>query len=68
MSFVFMWLNIVCEDVTRGNRVEIFQLLGTDMLSNVLRHKGKLNNVENIPYFSVIKHGKKKYNLNALTL
>jgi len=38
------------------------------MLNNVLRHKGKLNNVENITYFSVIKHGKKRCNLNALTL
>jgi hypothetical protein len=38
------------------------------MLNNVLKHKGELNNVENIPYFSVIKHGKKKCKLNALTL
>ena len=38
------------------------------MLNNVLRRKGKLNNVENIPYFSLIKHGKKQYNLNPFTL
>jgi hypothetical protein len=37
------------------------------MLNNVLRPKGKLNNVEDIPYFSAIKRGKKKCNLNALT-
>jgi len=36
------------------------------MLNNVLRHKGNLNIVENIRYFSVIKHGKKKCNLMHL--
>jgi hypothetical protein len=35
------------------------------MVNNVLRHKGKLNNVENIPHFSVIERGK---NYKALTL